>query len=181
MSVNVRPRVKDLTFQVFGRPLHPEFFDILAQKKIRRDDYDLSLQITQTGHIITWDSEDVCLAEVAATTKQLLPEKRRLLRCRMRGEHSRRLQCAHGVCYQASFQVETLKPEVFLHFHDELLADGDKRGLLHNFQPNHRLAISPLSLIAAETKRKCLMISTFHTFPAENTVVKSQTLIERNA
>ena len=31
MSVEiVRPRVGDLIFQLYGRPLHPELFDILA-------------------------------------------------------------------------------------------------------------------------------------------------------
>jgi hypothetical protein len=99
----------------------------------------------------------------------------------MRGEQHGRLDCAHNICYQMCFQVETMQPEVFLHTHDEILADGQKRGLLHNFQPNHRLSVAPLSLIAAETKRNCLMLSTFHTFPSENTVVKSQTLIEKKA
>jgi hypothetical protein len=30
-----------------------------------------------------------------------------------------------------------------------------------------------------ETRADCLMITTFHTFPAENTIVKSQSLIEK--
>jgi hypothetical protein len=180
MSVDyVRPRVSDLIFQLYARPVHPELFEILAVRRIQRADFRLTLQITRTGHVITWDSADVCLTEVTAAADQLLPEKRRLLHCKLRGERSSRIDCAHGVCYQSSFQVETMKPEIFLHTHDELLADGQKRGLLHNFQPNHRLSVAPLSLIAAETKPDYLVLSTFHTFPAENTVVKSQTLIER--
>lgn len=174
----VRPRVNDLIFQVYARPLHPELFEILALRKIERPDYIVTLQITRTGHVITWDSEDVCLTEVATAADQPLPQKRRLLGCKLRGEHTRKVDCAHGVCYQTSFQVEIMPPEVFLHTHDELLAEGHKRGLLHNFQPNHRLAVAPLSLVAAETKRGCLMLSSFHTFPVEHTVVKSQTLIE---
>jgi hypothetical protein len=180
MSVDyVRPRVSDLIFQVYARPLHPELFEILATRKIRREDYEITVQITRTGHVITWDSADVCLAEVAAAADQPLPEKRRLLNLRLRGEQSSKVSCAHGICYQMSFQVEAMQPEIFLHTHDELLADGAKRGLLHNFQPNHRLAVAPLSLVAVETKRGCVLLSTFHTFPAENTVVKSQTLIEK--
>jgi hypothetical protein len=80
-----------------------------------------------------------------------------------------------------SFQVETLTPEIFLHVHDEILCDGGKRGLLHNFQPNHRLAVSPLGHIAVEGRPGCLLWSTFHTFPEENTVIKSQTLIEKRS
>jgi hypothetical protein len=101
------------------------------------------------------------------------------LHYRVRGEHTASLQCGTGVVYQTSFQVESLPPEIFLHVHDEILADGAKRGLLHNFQPNHRLAIAPLSLVALETRARCLFLNSFHTFPEEHCVVKVQTLIEK--
>src|SRR5438105_9018621 len=142
MSVSLlRPRVADLVFQLYGRPLHPEFFDILAVRKIQREDYELTLRITRTGHVMTWENRDVCLTEVTAATDQLLPERRRLRSSRIRGEHNDSLACAHGISYQMSFQVEVLPPEIFLHVHDEIVADGDKRGLLCNFQPNHRLSL----------------------------------------
>ncbi len=175
----VRPRVGDLVFQLYGRPLHPELFDILAERKVRREDYELTVRITRTGHVISWENRDVHLTEVAAAVDQELPQKRRLLTHRLRGEHSDLLACAHGVSYQNSFQVEVLPAEIFLHVHDEILADGRKRGLLHNFRPNHRLAVSPLGFVAVETRAGCLFLSTFHTFPDEHTVVKTQSLIEK--
>jgi hypothetical protein len=180
MSVySLRPRVCDLVFQLYGRPLHPELFDILAVRKVRREDYELTVRITRTGHVISFENRDVFLTEVAAAAEQPLPQKRRLLSRRLRGEHSDTLACAHGIHYQVSFQVEVLTPEIFLHVHDEILADGGKRGLLHNFQPHHRLAVAPLGFIAVEARAGCLFLSTFHTFPDEHTVVKSQSLIER--
>src|SRR5208282_4174832 len=167
----LRPRVSDLVFQLYGRPLHPELFDILAVRKIQREDYELSVRITRTGHVISWENRDVHLTEVAAAADQLLPEKRRLLSHRLRGEHTADLACANGIHYQSSFQVEALEPEIFLHVHDEILADGGKRGLLHNFQPHHRLALAPLGFVTVEARADCLCISTFHTFPDEYTVV----------
>lgn len=174
----VRPRVADLVFQLYGRPLHPELFDILSVSKFQREDYQLRIWITRTGHVITWENDDVLLTEVA-DAEQDLPEKRRFLRYAMRGEHAAKFQCCHGILYQTSFQAETMPEEIFLHVHDEILADGAKRGILHNFQPNHRLAIAPLGYVVVETRMNCLFISTFHTFPEENTIIKSQTLIEK--
>src|SRR5207249_10901331 len=104
----LRPRVCDLVFQLYGRPLHPELFDILAVRKVQREDYELTLRITRTGHVISWENKDVHLTEVAAAAEQPLPDKRRLLSYRLRGEHSGPLACACGVSYQTSFQVETL-------------------------------------------------------------------------
>src|SRR5262249_31018696 len=148
-----------------GRPLHPELFDILAVRKIQREDYELTVRITRTGHVISWENADVYLTEVAAAADQELPQKRRLLSHRLRKEHNDGLVCAHGITYQTSFQVEVLPPEIFLHVHDEILADGTKRGLLHNFKPNHRLALAPLGFVSAEARLGCLILSAFHTFP----------------
>src|SRR5947209_358826 len=175
----LRPRVCDLVFQLYGRSLHPELFDILAERKIRREDYELTVRITRTGHVISWENADVFLTEVAAAADQPLPERRRLLHYRLRGEHTARLGCAHGVHYQMSFQVEVLPPEIFLHVHDEILADGGKRGFLHNFPAHHRLAVAPLGFVSAEARPGCLILSSFHTFPGEHTVVKTQSLIEK--
>jgi hypothetical protein len=180
MSVHfLRPRVSDLVFQLYGRPLHPELFDILSVRKIQREDYELTVRITRTGHVISWENRDVHLTEVAGANDPLMPEKRRLLSRRIRGEHTDSLTCAPGIHYQVSFQVEVLPPEIFLHVHDEILADGGKRGLLHNFQPHHRLALAPLGFITVEARPGCLFLSAFHTFPDEHTVVKTQSLIEK--
>jgi hypothetical protein len=175
----VRPRVSALVFHLYGRPLHPELFDILEVRKVQREDYELTVRITRTGHVLSWENRDVFLTEVAAAGDEPLPEKRRLLSHRLRGEHCAKLACAHGIHYQASFQVEVLPAEIFLHVHDEILADGSKRGILHNFQPHHRLALAPLGFVSVEARAGCLLISTFHTFPDEHAVVKTQSLIEK--
>lgn len=180
MSVHlVRPRIADLVFQLYGRPLHPELFDILAMRKIQREDYELTIRITRTGHVINFENRQVFLTEVAAAADDPLPDRRRLLNYRLRGEHCGSLRCAHGISYQTSFQVETLPEEIFLHVHDEILVDGGKRGLLHHFQPHHRLALAALGFVTLETRPGSLILTTFHTFPDECAIVKSQTLIEK--
>ena len=178
-AVLLRPPVGDLIFRLYGRPLHPELFDILAVRKIRREDYELSVWITRTGHVISWENPDVFLTETAASYDQTLPDRRRLLHYRLRYEQTGRLLCAHGISYQMSFQVEVLPPEVFLTVHDEIRADGEKRGLLHHFPAAHRFEVPPLGFVTADARPGCLLLSTFHTFPGEYTVVKTQSLIER--
>jgi hypothetical protein len=175
----VRPAVNDLLFHVYGRPLHPELFDILAQRKLRHEDYEVWVRITRTGHVISFENADVHLTEVTAASDQPLPQKRRLLSYRLRQEHSAVMPCAHGIHYQMSFQVEVLSPDLFLHIHDEILSDGRKRGLLQCFPSWHRLAVAPLGFVTVEARPGCLFLSSFHTFPGENTVVKTQSLIEK--
>jgi len=83
-----------------------------------------------------------------------------------------------GVSYQVSFQVETLSPENFCTVHRELVAEGGKGGLVHAGSPNHRWALTPVSSIHVEAWGGGLSLSTFHTFPDECSVVKTQSLIE---
>jgi hypothetical protein len=180
MSVDsIRPPVCELVFQLYGRPLHPELFDILAVRTIRREDYRLTVWITRTGHVISWENRDVFLTEVTAAGDQELPSRRRLLDYRLRHEHCGRLPCAAGIHYEMSFQVEVLSPEIFQHVHEEIRADGCKRGLLHNFPAHDRLSMPPLGFITADARPGCLCLSSFHTFPEETTVVKTQSLIEK--
>lgn len=178
MATIVRPLVSDLIFQVYGRPLHPELFDVLAMRQIRRMDFVLTVRITRTGHVISWENDDVHLTEVTAAADQELPTKRRLLHQRLRQEQSANVPCMHGVHYQMTSQVETLPPELFVHVHDEILADGTKRGFLHHFSPHARLGIAPLGFVTAEFRPGCLFLSAFHTFPSEHTIIKTQSLIE---
>jgi hypothetical protein len=173
----IRPKVADLVFHLYGKPLHPELFDTLAQRQMRRQDYEVTVRITRTGHVITWQNSKVLLTEIA-DIDQNLPPSHRLLGYRLRGEHTGSWSFGHGVSYQMNFQVEKLTPEIYLHVHDEILAGGN-RGLLHNFQPNHRLAVAPLGFITLEARAGCLFLTSFHTFPEEHTVIKSQSLIEK--
>lgn len=175
----VRPPVGELSFQLYGRPLHPEFFDILAIRKIQREDYHLTVWITRTGHVVTWENRDVILTEVTTAQASELPERRRLLNFRLRSEQSKKLPCAHGITYQMSFQVEVMQPEIFFHVHDEILDDGRKRGFLYNFRADDRLNLAPLGFMSAEARPGLLLVTSFHTFPDEYTVVKTQSIIER--
>lgn len=173
-----RPRVADLVFQVYGKPLHPEMFDILAHRRVEHEDAAIHVRITRAGHVVSWENGDVLLTEIADIDQQF-SDKRRLVHYRLKGEHACTLPCGHGITYQTSFQVEAMTPETFQHFHDELVREGDKTGLIHHFQTSQRWALSPLGFIKVEAKRGCVLVSAFHTFPDECTVIKSQTLIER--
>jgi hypothetical protein len=177
----VRPALSELYFVVYSRPLHPELFGIVREQQIHRDDYQATVRITDTCHVVSWRREDVCLTELVTTLDNPLPKKRRLLSCRLRGERSETIQCAAAIVYQTSFTVERLEPRLFARIHEELECDAHGRGIFHNFLPQHRLAISPLSHIAIEARSRSLLIHAFHTFPDDCAIVKSQSLFEFKA
>lgn len=177
-NVLLRPTVAELQFHVYDRALHPEFVDSLLHREFTRDGRKLSLDITRSGHIVTWDLGTTKITEVLADQGCEFPELHQLFAHRIGGERSEKHQPATGINYQTCFQVERMPAELFFHLHDELRRDGEKNGVLHVLQPLDRLGLSPLTYIDLQARSGSFLVHAYHTYPEEYAVVKTQTLIE---
>src|SRR5437868_5368826 len=129
--LSVRPKVAELSFQLFGRALHPELFEVHKSRTIERADYTAKLEITTAGHVITWRHRGLTLTEVAASAQHPLPERRRLLSYRLKGQRVDRVECRGGIVYHTNFQLEPVSPELFWTFQEELSQGGERQGLVH--------------------------------------------------
>lgn len=176
--LSARPRVTELAFQLFGRALHPELFDIYQTREVERGGYTARIQITSAGHLITWRYQGMTLTEVAASAQHPLPQRRRLMSYKLKGERSDRVDCRGGIRYQFSFQLEPVAPEIFWMFQEELAHDGERKGLFHSFDASGRMALGAVSYINVETRNRSMLVQAFHTFPDDYAIVKSQSLFE---
>ena len=176
--LTVRPKVAELVFQLYGRPLHPELFNVYLTRTIERGDYQVKIDITSAGHVVTWRYAGLTLTEVAASAQHPLPERRRLLSYRLKDNRTDHVECRGGVSYQVSFQLERVEPEVFWTFQEELSQDGQHQGMLHKFDASGRMALGALSYINVESRNRSLLIQAFHTFPDDYAIVKSQSLFQ---
>jgi hypothetical protein len=176
--LTARPKVAELLFQLYGRPLHPELFQIHSSRLIKRENYQAKIDITSAGHVVTWRYGGLTLTEVAAAAHHPLPEKRRLMSYSLKGQRSDRVECRGGACYQVSFQLEAVDPEVFWTFQQELAQDGLRQGMLHRFDSSGRMALGALSYVNVESRTSKLLVQAFHTFPDDCAIVKSQSIFQ---
>lgn len=176
--LTARPKVAELAFQVYGRSLHPELFEVYTSRLVERGGYTAKIDITSAGHVVTWRYKGLTLTEVAASAQHPLPKKRRLISYRLRGERNDRVECRGGITYQVSFQLEPVAPETFWMFQQELALDGNRQGMLHTFDSSGRMALGALSYINVESRNRSLLVQAFHTFPDDYAIVKSQSLFE---
>jgi len=176
--LTVRPKVAELVFQLYGRPLHPELFEVCTSRAVKRGDYQAQIDITSAGHVVTWRYAGLTLTEVATSAHHPLPERRRLLSYRLQGNRNDVVQCRGGVVYQVSFQLEPVEPEVFWTFQEELTRDSQHQGMLHKFGSSGRMALGALSYINVETRSRSMLVQAFHTFPDDYAIVKSQSMIQ---
>ena len=176
--LSVRPKVAELVFQFYGRSLHPELFEVHKSRLIQRGEYEATIQITSAGHVVTWRHQGITLTEVATAAHHPLPEKRRLMKYRLKGERHDQVDCRGGVSYQVSFQLEPVEPEVFWTVQQELTMDAEREGMLYKFGSSGRLDIGAMSYINCESRDKTLLIQAFHTFPDDYAIVKTQSLFK---
>lgn len=186
--ISVRPKVAELVFQLYGRPLHPELFQTHARRIVRRGEtvgsnsqsagYQAVVEITNAGHVVTWRYDALTLTEVCTAAHHPLPQRRRLLSYKLKGERHDRLECRGGIRYQMSFQLEPVDPEVFWTFQQELARDGEQQGMLYRFGSSGRMQVGALSYVNVEARQRSLLIQSFHTFPDDYAIVKSQSLFE---
>jgi hypothetical protein len=174
----LRPRIADVVFRLYGRPLHPELFDVLACRTVERDGYTLAVRLTRTGHLLGWTDGRVHLTELTATADMELPESGQRIGHKLDGGQGGRSDFAGGIRYQVSSQVEVLPHEQFAHLHEDLAADGARKGLVFHCKTGNRLGLSPLGVVIVQTVPSGLSVSAFHTFPDELAVIKTQSLIE---
>ena len=108
--LTVRPKVAELVFQLYGRALHPELFEVHASQTVVRDEYQAKIDITSAGHVVTWRRAGLTLTEVATAAHHPLPQRRRLMSYRLKGQRSDRVECRGGVCYQVCLLYTSPSP-----------------------------------------------------------------------
>jgi len=172
--LSARPKIAELTFQLYGRTLHPELFEVHSTRVVERAGYRATVQITTAGHVITWQYQGLTLTEVAAAANHPLPERRRLMAHRLKGTTSDELECRGGIVYKTAFSLEPVEKEAFWAYQKELTQTGSRQGLLHCFEASGRFGLGAMSYIYLESRDRSLRIQAFHTFPDDYAIVKSQ-------
>jgi len=176
--LSVRPKIAELVYQVYGRSLHPELFEVYSSRSLKRGDYTATIAITSAGHVVTWRYGGLTLTEVAAAANHPLPKRRRLVSYKLKGQRSDRFECRGGVNYNFDFSLEPVDPEVFWTFQQELTLDGPQDGILHRFDSSGRMALGALSYINTQSRDRSLRVQAFHTFPDDYAIVRSQSVFQ---
>lgn len=173
-----RSKVGELSFRVFDRNLHPDWFATRAFRRVTRPEWMADIRIVEGGHAIVWRSGSIRLTEWLAGPDSILPEFGQTFDSPVKQERSARLQPGGGVDYQTCFEVERLDREVFAHLAEELKLDNTQGDLVHQFESTNRLSPSPITRIHIEPRVRGLTVHTFHTFPSELAIVRTQSLFE---
>jgi hypothetical protein len=176
-----RSRIADLTFRVFDRTLHPDWFATREFRRIEQLGWEADVRIIDGGHAVVFRSGSIRLSEILSGPETGLPEAGLLFQSHLRRERSATLQPGGGIQYQSCLEVEHVDPEIFRHLCEEIRLDGSRNRLYHSFPSSNRLAPAPISHVLVSSRVNDLSIQWFHTFPDECAIVRTQSLFEVKA
>lgn len=172
--LSVRPKVNELNFHLYARNVHPELFDVCARRTIERENYEVSLNITTDGHMITYRHGPLVLTEIGAAANHPLPAKRLLMSRSVEGQTTEDLLYEEVISYRTSFSMEVVPLKTFATIHQQLNEKFECEGLVHRFGTNGRVAFGAVSYINVQAFRSHIILRSFHTFPDTQAVMRSE-------
>lgn len=171
----------DLNLYLFDRSLHPELFRVYATHRVPQTRYVADVSIVGLGHVVTVAAGPRVATELITGESDLLPARGQLTRFRLKGERDLERRTAEGWHYMVSTQVEQMDEPLYKSVHLDLLKHATRRGWLQVYEQWGDGELIPFTFIDHEARDREFHIHAFHAFPAERTMVKTQSIFELTA
>lgn len=168
----------DLHLMLVDRALHPELFRQYGTHRVSQARYYADIWFIGLSHVVTITAGQRSLTEFIGGDTDLIPSRGILTRFRMKGERDLERRSPDGWHYMISTQVETMDEPLYKSVHNDLVRYGGKKGWFVQFEQWSDGDMAPFSLIDHEARDSEFHVHAFHAFPAERTVVKTQTIME---
>ncbi len=177
-SPQINVAIEELTFSLFQRPLHPELFQIYANRKLKTAKYEALIWVTGCTHVVSVFAKDLCLSEVVSTPGQMLPHRGLIERFQFRGPRSHKCTLSQGINYMTDFQVEKMSPNLYRQSYVDLDRFARNRGVFVKFPKLEIGGLQPFCYIDFEARRSEFHIHTFAAYPEQVTMIKTQSLFD---
>ena len=175
--LSVRPKVTEINFHLFAKPVHPELVEVCGSRRVERENYQLKLDVTTDGHLITFIHDDRVFCEVAAAASHELPQQCRLISHAVGGSKCNGpAQIDDAIAYQSNVSLESVDPKMFVTIQQQLDKRVETDGLVHRFESNGRLSFGAISYMHAQSFIHHVRVRAFHTFPETCAVLKTDTV-----
>lgn len=170
----VRPKVAELTFQLLGRSVHPELFQIHKSQRVEREAYQARIDITSDGHVVQFAFGGTTFTEIASSTLQLVPQGRHVFSVPLRDRGKDVVELREDCVYEYEYELQRVPKQMFWMIQNQLKDSNETHELIHVFNSSGRIPIGGLSFVNLDLRLKSLHIQAIHTFPDDLALVKSE-------
>jgi len=170
--------IRELTFYLFRRPLHPELFTLYSSRQFVQGEYEVHIWITGCSHLVSVFSGKHCMTELICPPAQMLPTRGLVEQFPFRGEKTHRCEWSNGLRYMTSFQVEVMSQNLYEHTHQDLCNMKKRQGIFVSYPQWDRGDLITFSYVDYEAQKTEFRIHTYHAFPEQQTILKTQSLFD---
>jgi hypothetical protein len=173
-------RVADLKFVLYRRPLHPELFHIHKNRHLARPAYQADIWVMGLSHVVTFEAGGHCITEVTTDDIEVLPQNGMVTSFQFRGERDHQEEFDNNMQFILSTQVERMNQNLFHASHRDLMRYASTRGMVVHFEEwaQEEENLTPFTFIDWEARDRELHVQSFHVFPTDYTIVKTQSIFE---
>lgn len=177
-ALSLATQAVDLHLFAFERSLHPELFRHYADYKVSQTRYTVDIWITGLSHVVTVATGNRSFTELLSRDSEIIPTRGIVTRFRLKGERDHEKRSPEGWGYMTSTQVETMEEALYKSVHFDLLRHAERRGWFVQYEGLAENELVPFSYIDQEARDSEFHVHAFHAYPAERTIVKTQSIIE---
>lgn len=179
MSLHQKLNGVQASYQVvlYGRALHPEHFTLKSRRVVRHGSYELEAWVLQGSHVLRFEHQTVCAAELVTDQDQGLPDKGVVAAFLCAGEHDFEHRFDRDrVMYMTTVQTESLSENLYNATFDEIkrCARGPD-SIVHEWDDDSGRC---LSVIEFQRYSKEVHVQAYHMHATGGLVLRTQTLFE---
>ena len=168
----------DLHCLLYDRPLHPELFHHYAAYRVSQGRYVADVWVVGLSHVVTLTCGQRSMTEVLSGDSEVLPTRGLVSRFRLKGERDQERRLPTGWGHIVSSQVETMDEPLYKSVHTDLLRHANKGGWFVPYEQWCEGELTPFTYIDHDARDAEFQVHVFHAFPAERTLIKTQSIFE---
>ena len=166
------------TLRLYDRCVHPELFDTRKSVEYSFPGGFFRAQVTAAGHVLVLRHREVYVTEVVGYFEDdAIPDMGIAVTTKAKSGRDVQWSC-DGLGYMASCQLDVVDREVFEQLDREMTLDSREADLYCRLGSGGRLDPSALSVVRLEPLDGAISVHTSHTYPGENTILRTQSLFD---
>lgn len=164
---------------IMTRALDADWFDGRKHRRLQIfDDWRADIWVHDSGHAVIFSDSRMAFTEILSDADLELPKDRIIWQRSMSHEDFTMIQSGGSVRYQFNYEIEKTDKSIFRFLTQEMSVKPTPSDLVWQRNRGSRWSCSPIVRTHVEYAAKYLSIQTFHSFPEELSIIRTQSLFE---
>ena len=164
---------------VLAQALDADWFNGRRHRRLNLfDQWKADIWIHETGHAVIFSNSRMALTEILIQSDLTIPENRVIWQRVPLNEDFATIQPGGSLEYQLNYELEITDPTIFRYLTHEMLLKPSPDDLIWQPHKHSRLQENSIIKVHVEAGHNFLSVQTFHTFPMELAILRTQSLFE---